>query len=52
MLHAFRTGLPEILRAVAPLVGAVCVLQVTLVHAPLPQFLQFLAGSMLAALGM
>lgn len=36
----------------APLVGAACVLQVGLVQAPLPQFLQFLGGSALAALGM
>lgn len=52
MLQFFRAKLPEVLRAIAPLVGSVCALQVTLVHAPLPQFLQFLAGSMLAVLGM
>ena len=52
MLRSVLARLPEILRAIAPLVGSVCVLQVTLVHAPLPQFLQFLAGSMLAVAGM
>lgn len=52
MLSALRAKLPEVLRAIAPLVASVCVLQVTLVHAPLPQFLQFLAGSVLAVLGM
>jgi hypothetical protein len=52
MLALLRERLPEVLKAVAPLVGAVAVLQVTVVHAPLAQFLQFLAGSLLAALGM
>jgi len=47
-----RAKLPEVLRAIAPLLVAVCVLQVTIVHAPLPQFLQFLAGAVLAMLGM
>ena len=36
----------------APLVGVVCVLQVLLVHAPAALFLQFLAGAILATLGM
>lgn len=52
MLGFFRAKLPEVLRAIAPLVGSVCALQLTLVHAPLPEFLQFLAGSLLAVLGM
>lgn len=47
-----RTRLPEVLRAIAPLLVSICLLQLTLVHAPLPQFLQFLAGSLLAVLGM
>jgi hypothetical protein len=37
---------------VAPLLGVVCVLQVTLVNAPAGLFLQFLGGSTLAILGM
>ncbi|MFT3664811.1 DUF1538 family protein [Piscinibacter sp.] len=52
MRDFLRAKLPEVLRAMAPLVGSVCVLQVAFVQAPLPQFLQFLAGSALAALGM
>lgn len=40
------------LKATAPLIGVVCVLQVTIVHAPAAQFLQFLAGSILVILGM
>lgn len=52
-MRAFmRANLPEVLRTIAPLLVAVCVLQVTIVHAPLPQFLQFLGGSVLAVLGM
>jgi hypothetical protein len=47
-----RPKLAEVLRAITPLVGTVCVLQVTVVHAPIGQFLQFLAGSALAALGL
>ena len=47
-----RAKLPEVLRAMAPLLLVVGVLQLTVVQAPLPQFLQFLAGSVLAVLGM
>ncbi|HWV55101.1 DUF1538 domain-containing protein [Pseudorhodoplanes sp.] len=42
----------EVLKAVAPLVGVVCVLQVTIIHAPIELFLQFLLGSVLAIAGM
>jgi len=52
VLALLRQRLPETLRAIAPLVGVVCVLQITLVQAPAAQFLQFLAGSFVAALGM
>lgn len=52
ILPFLRTKLAEVLKAIAPLVAVVCVLQVTLVHAPLPQFLLFLIGSLLAVLGM
>lgn len=52
MLALLKERLPEVLRAMAPLVGVACLLQVTLVHAPLPQFLQFLAGGVLALLGL
>jgi hypothetical protein len=47
-----KLKLGESLRAVAPLVSVVCVLQVAIVGAPAPLFLQFLAGSMLAVAGM
>lgn len=52
MLTLLRAHLPEVVRAVAPLVGVVCVLQVLVVHAPAALFLQFVAGSLLAILGM
>jgi hypothetical protein len=52
MLSLFKLRLAEVLQAVMPLIAAACVLQVTLVHAPLEFFLRFLAGAMLATLGM
>ncbi|HEY8548625.1 MAG TPA: DUF1538 domain-containing protein [Vicinamibacterales bacterium] len=52
MLLLLRTRLPEVLKAVAPLIAVVCLLQVTLVAAPAAVFLQFLAGAALAAIGM
>lgn len=52
MATLIRSRLGEVLRAIAPLVCAVTLLQVFLVRAPLAQFAQFLAGSCLAVLGM
>jgi hypothetical protein len=52
MLPLLKLKLVEVVKDVAPLVGTVCLLQILLVHAPLGLFLQFLAGSALAALGM
>lgn len=52
MLAGLREKLLEVLKAVGPLIAVVCVLQVTLVGAPLGLFLQFLAGSVLVVLGM
>lgn len=52
MLSLLRTRLPEAAKAVAPLVGVVCVLQVLLVHASAALFVQFLAGAVLAMFGM
>jgi len=52
MLRLLREKLLEVLQAVAPLIVVVCVLQATTVHAPAALFLQFLAGSVLAILGM
>lgn len=52
MLKLILQRLPEVLRAIAPLLGVVCVLQVVLVQAPWGMFLQFLLGSLLVAVGM
>lgn len=52
MLQLLKLRFLEVLKAVAPLVAAVCVLQVALVDAPVELFLQFLVGSALAILGM
>jgi len=52
MISLLREKLPEVLKAVAPLIVVVSLLQVTLIHAPLAEFLQFLAGSALAIVGM
>ena len=42
----------EVLKAVTPLIGAVCVLQLTLIQAPAGLFVQFILGAMLAIVGM
>jgi hypothetical protein len=47
-----RDKLLEVLRAVAPLVAIVCILQVALVDAPAALFVRFLAGAVLAIAGM
>jgi hypothetical protein len=52
MLALLRMRLPEVLRAVAPLLVVVCALQLGLVHAAPALFVQFLAGAALATLGM
>jgi hypothetical protein len=52
MLTLLRTRLPEAAKAVVPLVGVVCVLQVLFVQAPAALFVQLSAGSLLAMLGM
>lgn len=52
MLSLIREKVPDVLRAVTPLIGVVCVLQVALVQAPPGVFLRFVAGSALAAVGM
>ena len=52
MWHLLRDKLLDVLKAVAPLIGAVVVLQITIVQAPAELFLQFLAGSVLAVVGM
>ena len=52
MLALLKLRLLEVVKAVAPLFVAVCVLQVILVGASAWLFFQFLAGSTLAILGM
>lgn len=52
MLSLLKLKLLEVIKDVAPLVGTVCVLQVLFVRAPAALFVQFIAGSLLAAIGM
>ena len=52
MLALLRQQLSEVLRAMTPLVGLACLLQVTVVHAPVELFIRFLVGSALAGAGM
>lgn len=47
-----RERLPEVVRSISPLVGAVAALQVTIVHAPPLVFLRFLAGAILCVFGL
>lgn len=52
MLQLLREKGIEVLTAVAPLILSVCVLQLTVVHAPVGLFVQFLVGSAVALVGM
>lgn len=52
MLSLLRLKLAETLRAVGPLIGVVCVLQILVVGASPGAFLQFLAGSVLVTAGL
>lgn len=52
MWTVLREKLVDVVKAVAPLVGIVIGLQLTLIHAPLDLFVQFLAGAALAMVGM
>ncbi len=52
MLQLFGEKLLEVVKAFAPLIIVVCVLQFALVEAPTALFLQFLIGSLLAIGGM
>lgn len=49
---ALLRQLPEVLRALAPLLGVAVLLQLTIVHASAQLFLQLLIGSLLAGAGM
>ncbi|ODU06538.1 MAG: hypothetical protein ABS84_17420 [Rubrivivax sp. SCN 71-131] len=50
LLSLVRDRLPEVLRAIAPLVGLGIVLQMTIVHAPAALFVQVMVGSILFVL--
>jgi hypothetical protein len=52
MLQLLRDKLAEVLAAIAPLIGCICLLQLLLVQAPLALFLQFLLGSAFVVVGM
>ena len=52
MLSLLRERLYEVCKAVAPLILLASVLQVSVVHAPMVLFVQFLAGSALVIIGM
>lgn len=52
MWPLLKEKLFDVLKAVAPLVGIIWLLQATVVQAPLGLFLQFLAGSILTVIGM
>lgn len=52
MLTLIRERLPEVLKAIAPLIATVCVLQVTVVHASAAELVQFLGGAILVVFGL
>jgi hypothetical protein len=52
MIQVLGKNLVEVVRAVAPLVLTVCVLQFTLIWAPFEAFAQFLIGTVLSMAGM
>lgn len=52
MWSLLKEKLLEVFKAVAPLIGLVCILQATIVQAPVELFVQFLAGSVLTIVGM
>ena len=52
MIRILGGKLAEVLKAVMPLIAVVTVLQVTVIHAPIELFIQFLGGSALAIAGM
>nr|PZN01800.1 MAG: DUF1538 domain-containing protein [Pseudomonadota bacterium] len=52
MWPELKERIAETLKTVVPLIALACLFQITLVHAPLEVFLQFLAGSVLVIVGM
>ncbi|HQI02468.1 MAG TPA: DUF1538 domain-containing protein [Deltaproteobacteria bacterium] len=51
-MHVLRERLFEVIKAIAPLVAVVCILQFVLVKAPASLFIQFLIGSLMAVGGL
>lgn len=51
MLALLRERLEEAIKAIAPLIVLAVLLQITVVHAPLALFIEFVLGSMLATAG-
>lgn len=52
MFTELKNQLLEVLKSAMPLIGVACLLQVTIVQAPAPVFLQFIAGALLVIAGM
>ena len=52
MLQLLKEKLLEVIKAFAPLIIVICILQFTLVRAPTALFLQFLIGSLMSMGGM
>lgn len=52
MWPLLKEKLVEVLKAVLPLVGAICLLQFTVIHAPADLFVRFLLGAALSITGM
>jgi len=52
MHSIFLKNVIEVIKAVAPLLAIVCLLQFSLIHAPIELFAQFLIGTALAMVGM
>lgn len=52
MKDLLKEKLCEVLKSIAPLIVVIFLLQITLVHAPLQLFLQFIAGSLMIVVGL
>ena len=52
MFKLLVSRLREVLQAIGPLIGVVCIWQLTVLEAPASQFVPFLVGSVMAVIGM
>ncbi len=52
MLQLLKEKFLEVIKGILPLVAVVCILQFTVVKAPVALFVQFLVGSLMATVGM